>query len=225
MARKNTIAAAAAAALLLAAPAGAEPLLDLSSGGDWLVRVRGLAVIPNEDLSARGIPGADASIDIDYVPELDISYFFTPNIAAELILATTNHGVSGRGALGGADIGSVWLLPPTLTLQYHVTQLEDWTGSAALGRLKPYVGAGVNYTMFYDADPGQFASIDYDNAFGFALQAGLDYEIAEGVYLNADVKYIFLNTDWTINKNSAAPIRGSVDVNPLVVGLGLGVRF
>ncbi len=224
MARKNTI-AAAAAALLLATPAVAEPLLDLSSGGDWLVRVRGLGVFANEDLTALGIPGADANIDPDYVPELDISYFFTPNIAAELILATTNHDVAGRGTLAGADIGSVWLLPPTLTVQYHVTQLEEWTGSETLGRLKPYVGAGVNYTMFYDANPGQFASIDYDNAFGFALQAGLDYEIADGVYLNADVKYIFLNTDWTINKNSAAPIRGSVDINPLIVGLGVGVRF
>ena len=222
MARKTLAAAAGAAAFLLALPAAAEPLLSPSSDGDWLVRLRGLAVIPNEDLSAKGVPGSDASISNAYVPELDISYFFTPNIAAELILGTTPHDVSGRGALAGADIGSVWLLPPTLTLQYHVTQLEDWTGSEALGRVKPYVGAGVNYTIFYDADPGQFASIDYDNAFGFALQAGVDYEIAEGVYLNADAKYIMLSTDWSINKGA---VKGSVDINPLILGVGLGVRF
>lgn len=214
--------ALAALAALAAAPAGAGEMFAGSYDGDWLVRVRGIGVIPNESLSADGIPGSDANITTSVVPELDITYFFTPNIAAELILGTTPHDVSGRGALAGADIGSVWLLPPTLTLQYHVTQLGEWTGSESLAKVKPYFGAGVNYTIFYNEDAGQFNSIDYDNAFGAALQAGVDVELGDGFYLNADVKYIFLKTDWSINDGA---ITGSVDINPLIVGLGLGYRF
>ena len=219
----KTLAAAAGAAAMLAAPAFAQDAwYSADSNGDWLVRLRGLAVIPNEELSANGIPGADASIDTSFVPELDITYFFTPNLAAELILGTTPHEVSGRGALAGADIGSVWLLPPTLTAQYHVTQLGEWTGSEALSKVKPYFGAGVNYTIFYNEDACQFSYIKYDDAFVFALQAVVDYEIGNGVYVNADVKYIMLSTDWSINNGA---VRGDVDINPLLIGVGVGYRF
>lgn len=214
--------AAACAAALFAAPALAQETDASAYDGDWMVRLRGIGVIPNDSLTANGIPGADASISTAVVPELDFTYFFTENFAAELILATTKNSVGGRGALGGADIGSVWLLPPTLTAQYHVTQLADWTGYEDLSKVKPYFGAGVNYTIFYDEDAGQFNSIEYDDAFGFALQAGVDVEIGNGFYLNADVKYIFLETDWKINDGA---LRGSVDINPLIVGVGVGYRF
>jgi outer membrane protein len=214
---------AAAALMAAASPAAAQSLLPAArSDGDWMVRLRGLSVIPNEALSVDGTPGADASISTAFVPELDITYFFTKNFAAELILATTPHDVTGRGALGGADIGSVWLLPPTLTAQYHVTQLGEWTGSETLARVKPYFGAGVNYTIFYNEDAGGFDSISYDDAFAPALQAGVDIELGEGFYLNADVKYIFLETDYSINGGA---VTGSVDINPLLVGVGLGYRF
>ncbi|SDZ77589.1 OmpW/AlkL family protein [Rubrimonas cliftonensis] len=218
-------AVAIAAMTLAAAPVAAQDgFFDAKRDGDFLVRLRGLAVIPNEELSTAAIPGADASISTAVVPELDFTYFFTDNIAAELILAVTPHDVRGRGALAGANLGDVWLLPPTLTLQYHVDQLGDWTGMESLAALKPYVGAGVNYTMFLGEDAGQFQKIRYDDAFGFALQAGLDYEIAEGVYLNADVKYIFLETDWTLD-TGAGTVGGNVEINPLIIGLGVGYRF
>ena len=212
-----------AAALAVAAPASAQSFLPtFSSDGDWLVRLRGIAVLPNEDVDSTNTPGLDVSIDDSVVPELDISYFFTPNIAAELILGTTPHDVTGKGAIiPGANVGSVWLLPPTLTLQYHVTQLGDWTGNEALSKVKPYVGAGLNYTIFYNEDAGQFASVNYDNAFGYALQAGVDFELSEGIYLNVDAKYIFLDTDVTVNN----AIRANVDINPLIIGVGLGARF
>ncbi len=214
--------AAACAAILCAAPASADDTSASAYDGSWMVRLRGIGVIPNESLTANGIPGADASISTAVVPELDFTYFFTENFAAELILATTEHSVGGRGALGGADIGSVWLLPPTLTAQYHFTQLGEWTGVETLSKVKPYLGAGVNYTIFYNEDAGQFRSIKYDDAFGWALQAGVDVEVGSGFYVNADVKYIFLNTDWEINDGA---VRGSVDINPLIVGVGVGYRF
>jgi outer membrane protein len=215
------LAAALCASTLPFAAAAQDGFFSAKSDGDWLIRGRALAVIPNEsaDLS---VAGSDVSISTAIVPELDITYFFTPNIAAELILGVTPHDVSGRGTLGGADLGSVWLLPPTLTLQYHVTQLGEWTGSEAASRIKPYVGAGVNYTVFFDEDAGQFDDIDYDDSFGLALQAGVDFELAEGFYLNVDAKYIFLNTDVSVNNGA---VTGDVDINPLLIGVGLGYRF
>ena len=86
--------------------------------------------------------GLNATVDNAYVPEIDISYFVTPNIALELIAATTKHDV---GASDGTDLGSVWLLPPTLTLQYHF---------APTSRFSPYIGAGLNYTIFYNEKNG-----------------------------------------------------------------------
>jgi outer membrane protein len=226
--------ACAALCLLVAAPVAAQdaaPWYAPKSDGNWLVRVRTIAVIPDENLdadsAALGGSAADADIDDAIVPELDITYFFTPNLAVELILGTAAHDVSGRGTLNGADLGEVWLLPPTLTAQYHITQLGDWTGVAGLSRLKPYVGAGLNYTIFYNTDAGDFNDIEYDNAFGYALQAGFDYEIATGFFLNFDVKKIFLETDWELDASNAGlgTQTGDVTIDPWIIGGGLGYRF
>lgn len=180
--------------------------------GKFMVRFRGIIVEPDESAKLN-VAGADVDIDTAIVPELDLTYFFTDNIAAELILATTPHDISGTGAIAGADAGDVWLLPPTLTLQYHMP----------LGNgFKPYVGAGINYTIFYNEDAGQFDSIKYDDAFGYALQAGVDYELGNGWLVNADVKKLFLETDVSINGGA---VRGEVDIDPWIFGLGVGYRF
>lgn len=215
--------AAIALSVACAAPAMAEDAwYTPKTDGDWLVRIRSLSVLPNEKLKVDQDANAGGKISTSVVPELDITYFFTPNFAAELILGVTPHDVRGTGTIAGADIGSVWLLPPTLTAQYHVTQLGDWTGERALRKVKPYFGVGVNYTMFFNEDAGQFDSISYDDAFGLALQAGVDIEITDGLYLNADVKYIMMETDWSINHGG---LTGSAEINPLIIGLGVGYRF
>ncbi|QDL93463.1 OmpW family protein [Paroceanicella profunda] len=219
---RGALALGLAAVLTPGAARAADAWYSPKSDGKWEVRLRGIAVIPDDSLSVSGVPGGAASISSSFVPEVDFTYFFTPNLAAELILGTTPHDVTGRGAIAGADIGSVWLLPPTLTAQYHFTRLGEWTGTPALSKVRPYIGAGVNYTMFYNEDAGQFRDIEYDDAFGWAFQAGVDVEIAEGLFLNADVKYILLDTDWSINHGE---LRGKVDINPLIVGVGLGYRF
>lgn len=176
--------------------------------GDWLVRLRAISVAPNDDHDLTG--GVDASIDTAVVPELDFTYFFTDNIAAELILATAQHHI---GSTAG-DVGEVWLLPPTLTLQYHFQGLGDF---------KPYVGAGVNYTIFYNEDPGALGlDFEVDDAFAWALQAGVDYHVGDGVYLNADVKYIALEADIDIGSGA---VTGDAGINPLVVGIGIGKKF
>ena len=195
----------------------------------WMVRGRLIGVLPSEsaDLSVAGAAlGGDVKISNEYVPELDISYFFTKNIAAELILATTQHSVKATNvsAVGGAnvDLGDVWVLPPTLTVQYHFTDM---------GQFKPYVGAGVNLTLFYNEDEGPVAdSIDYDSSVGPALQVGFDYDLdgqPGGWAFNADVKKIWINTEATVDFTTAlgATVKADVDINPIVVGLGFGYKF
>jgi outer membrane protein len=195
----------------------------------WMIRGRVIGVLPSEsaDLSAGGA-GMAGSVKIsnEYVPELDITYFFNKNIAAELILATTQHSVKATnvGAVGGAnvDLGDVWVLPPTLTLQYHFDNG---------GKFKPYVGAGINATLFYNEDEGSVAdSIDYDSSIGPALQVGFDYDldgVPGGWAFNADVKKIWINSDVTVDFTSAlgATVKADVDINPTVVGLGFGYKF
>ena len=198
----------------------------------WMVRGRLLGVIPDEgaDLSvANAALAGNVEIGDQYVPELDITYFFTDNIAAELILAVTPHdvdavGVTVPGALNNAnvDLGDVWLLPPTLTLQYHID-----TGT----RFKPYIGAGVNATFFFNEDEGAVADgIDYDPSFGGALQLGVDYDLdgqPGGWLLNADVKKVWINTDVTVDFTTAlgATVNADVDINPTVLGIGFGYKY
>jgi outer membrane protein len=185
-------------------------VVQAKDAGDILVRLRGIAVVPDED-GTTDVLGGDIEVDNAYMPELDFTYFFTKNIAAELILATTEHDVKLKSP--DVDLGSVWLLPPTLTLQYHF--LPD-------GKFSPYIGAGINYTIFYDEDSGAVNSIDYDDSFGFALQVGVDYKIDDRWSLNADVKKLYLETDVSVNGGA---IKSEVDLDPWIFGLGVGYRF
>ncbi len=190
--------------------AKAAPEGDLHGDKNWMVRFRGVAVVPQEDASTT--IGGNVNIDNTVVPEVDFSYFFSKNLAAELILATTPHDATATA--GNIDLGSVWLLPPTLTFQYHMDPMDGW---------KPYFGAGVNYTIFYGEDKGPaINSIKYENSFGPALQAGVDYKLDNGWFLNFDVKKIWINTDVKINGGN---IRADVDIDPWVIGFGAGYRF
>lgn len=208
--RKLGAGVAVAAALLTAAPAHAE--FTGKSAGDIMVRARALWAVPDESASVT-VLGGDVNVSNDVVPEIDFTYFVTDNIALELIAGTTRHEVSHSPT--GIDLGKVSLLPPTLTLQYHFMPKE---------RLSPYVGAGLNYTFFYneDAPGGAVTSIDYENSFGWALQAGVDYAVADRWYVNFDVKKIFLSTDVSINGGA---INADVDLDPWLIGVGVGYRF
>lgn len=194
----------------------------------WQIRVRGVGVVPDESASI-GIIGGDINISNTLIPELDITYFFTKNISAELILATTKHDVStinsDISAVGGStsanvDLGSVYLLPPTLTAQYHFFPEKVFN---------PYVGAGVNYTIFYDEKAGNTVKgIDYENSFGYAFQVGFDLMLDDKFFINADVKKIFLNTDVTVDASNLASglsIPADVDINPWLLGFGIGMKF
>ncbi|MBP2314849.1 OmpW/AlkL family protein [Azospirillum soli] len=200
------------------------------SAGDILIRGRAVAVLPQEkgtlDAGAPFNSGiGQANVGNDYIPELDVSYFFTDNIAAELIAGTSRHKVSGSLITGNnINIGKVSLLPPTLTAQYHFFPKE---------RVSPYIGAGINYTLFYNedaansrnADGFSVTSTNYKNSFGWALQAGVDVALVGNWSLNFDVKKIFLKTDVTASVNNAVSVKSDVRIDPWLVGIGVGYRF
>ncbi|MBU1263266.1 MAG: OmpW/AlkL family protein [Thiobacillus sp.] len=184
-------------ALIAALPATA--LAD-----NWMMRVRAIDIVPDVSTSPT-LAGLDVSSE--WVPEIDFTYFVSPNIGMELILATARHEVT----LGGTSLGKLNHLPPTLTLQYHFQPTPT---------IKPYVGAGVNYTRFYNVDLAPGLSID-KNSFGGALQAGVDIAVTKNGYINLDVKKIWINTDV---KSGGAKLT-TLDIDPMVWGIGYGFRF
>jgi outer membrane protein len=176
----------------------------------WLVRVRAVQLqSANKDST-----GLDLSINDKLIPEIDFSYFFTPQFAVELVLTYPQKQTIRSG---GTEIGSLKHLPPTLTAQYHFT---------GLGAFKPYVGAGLNYTHFSNVkfDPTVQATLQptlSKNSFGLAAQVGFDYEVAKDVYLNVDVKKVQIKTD----VSSAGTKVGTFKVDPWLLGVGIGRRF
>lgn len=198
MQKKHVVAAALAA--LLSVPAFAQG----AGEGPWMVRVRAVHL----DSANKDSTGLNLSINDKWIPEVDVSYFFTPNFAAELILTVPQkHTLSSNGTA----IGSLRHLPPTLLAQYHFTGL---TG------LRPYLGAGINYTRFSSVNLP--AGVDIDrSSFGPALQAGVDIPLGKQVSLNFDLKKVWIKTDVSAGGVGI----GTFKVDPVLFGVGLGYRF
>ena len=210
----------------MAVSVAAIAALDTASAaqGDWLVRLRGIVVAPTEEASdLSGVPGATVSVDNAIVPELDFTYFLTDNVGAELILATSPHDISGEGAIAGlGEVADVMVLPPTLLLQYHVNPN---------GKIRPYAGVGVNWTIFYSEDATDSlvgalgpTAVSIDDSVGVAYQLGFDVDINDRWFFNADVKYIQIDTTATLNSGGVINTV-EVDLDPIVAGIGVGMRF
>lgn len=200
---------AATSAFALSTPAEARDLGAPLSKERFQVRLRAIDVIPDESSSVN--IGGKIDIDNAIVPEVDLTYFFTPNLAAELIAATAKHDI---GYTGNTALGDAWILPPTVTLQYHFTPDSKFS---------PYVGAGLNYSLFYSEEAATgFTDLDVDGGVGYALQAGADYWINDHWGVNLDVKKLWLNIDASLNNNS---ITADVDLDPWIVGAGVSYRF
>ncbi|MDY6950396.1 MAG: OmpW family outer membrane protein [Thermodesulfobacteriota bacterium] len=192
------------------------PAYAMEGDSPWLVRLRALAVVPDEESTDITQIGGEAEVDDAFTAELDISYFFTENIAAEMIFGVADHDVEAVDtAVGDVDLGDVWLLPPTLTLQYHFMPAAQF---------RPYVGAGINYTIFFGEDEGDADDIEYDDGFGFALQAGFDWGLNDKWAINVDVKKIWLETDVAVDALNTT-VETEVDLDPWFIGVGVAYKF
>ncbi|MBI1206545.1 MAG: outer membrane beta-barrel protein [Azospirillum sp.] len=220
--------AALGAALILTAvgsagPATAEEGFKTKAAGQFLVRLRAIGLIPNDGDPIKTEVGdvevGRTQVSSDTVPEIDFSYFITDNIAVELIAATTQHHVTAKLNGGGEIVmGDVQVLPPTLTAQYHFFTKE---------RVSPYLGAGINYTIMFDEHGANSALSDvrFSNSVGPALQAGVDVAIGGNWSLNFDIKKIWLASDVKATLRPATGLKATADLDPLVVGVGVGYRF
>jgi outer membrane protein len=209
----KTFIAASLVALGMAGAATAQEEIQ-----HFQVKVGVSAILPEEKASIATI-GGDVNISNEYVPTLQLEYYFTNNISAELLCCMARHDVVAENtALGRVDLGKVSHFPPTLTAKYH------WTN---FGQVEPYLGVGVNYSRFFDnkaPSSGPVTSVSYKSSTGPALQAGLDYRLDKHWSLNFDVRKIWIKTDVDV-RAGATDIPAKVDVNPWVVTVGTGYRF
>lgn len=226
-----TLASASLLTLAFTAPA-----VQAFEAGDIIVRAGAVTVDPREKSSSvrldRGAPGTDlggkASMGSDTQLGLNFAYMVTDHLGVELLAATPfEHDVSISGTTNGiADgkLGSLKHLPPTLSLVYYPLDKKS--------RFQPYVGAGLNYTWIYDEKVGSSArAAGFDNfhgrnSWGWAAQIGADYMLTDRVMINAQLRYIDIETDAFVS-NNALGVRAKVDldVNPWVYMVGLGYRF
>jgi outer membrane protein len=194
--------------------------------GNWMMRIR--AVDVRSDKKSEAVPVANLNSDDIYlenktIPEVDFTYFFSKNIAAELILTYPQKMDVHVGSFG--KLGTLKVLPPTLTLQYHF--MPDAT-------FRPYVGAGVNYTRISSIQLGPLDAVTQTitndsatntvdkNSWGGALQIGFDIKVGANSYINFDYKKVYIKTDL---KNSTVGKLSTLKVDPDLFAVGYGFKF
>jgi outer membrane protein len=194
---------ALAAGLLGSAPLHAQE-------GPWMVRLRAVSLQPaDKSDAAPGIPADAIHVSSKTIPEVDISYFFTKNFAAELVLTVPQeHDVT----VAGTKIGTFKELPPTLTAQWHFLPGQT---------VDPYVGLGLNLTLISDVKLANGA-LDLDkSSLGPAAQAGVDFKVAKQCFINLDVKYVQIRSDVKAGGTKVTTVK----VDPMLYGVGVGYRF
>ncbi len=213
----------------------ATPLAQAHKAGDIIVRAGAVTVDPQEDSSDiwvgalnTDVAGSKATLDSNTQLGLNFAYMVTDHVGVELLAATPfSHDVGVKGMPGpfaglNGKLGELKHLPPTLSMVYYPMD----AGSA----FQPYVGAGINYTWFFDtklsseAEDKGFSGLDLDNSWGLAAQLGMDYMLTDNVMLNAQVRYIDIETTGSTNYGGRE-VKVDVDVDPFVYMVGLGYKF
>ncbi|BFT59820.1 OmpW family outer membrane protein [Pseudomonas moorei] len=217
----------------------AAPLAHAHEAGDIILRAGAITVNPKDDSSSVKVDqgplagtnlGGKATMNSDTQLGLNFAYMFTSNWGIELLAATPfEHDVTLKGtALGAANgkLGSLKHLPPTLSVVYYPLDAKS--------AFQPYVGAGINYTWIYDehlsseAQANGFSNFKADNSWGMAFQVGADYMLTDNIMLNAQMRYIDIDTRATVENDAVAPgtrARVNVDVDPFIYMVGLGYKF
>lgn len=200
----NRLSIAGVALVLVSTCAQAQTSIDK---GDWLIRLGGTYIDPSS--SGLNLNGSTLTADGDASVTFNITYMMTRNLGIELLAALPfKHNLK----LDDVTIGSTRQLPPTVTLQWH----------QPIGRVVPYVGIGVNWTEFFNERLLESdAALNLGDSRGLAAQIGFDFVVGERWLLNADFRYIDINTDVKLDNVEL----GTVKVDPWTVGLNLGFRF
>lgn len=211
--------------------AAVSPLVAAHQQGDWLVRGGLTTVAPDESSSNILAGGADlgVALTVDNNTQLgiNVAYFVTDKINIELLAATPfTHDVnfSVTDPLGtGTRLGEVTHLPPTLTANYYFND--------ASSAFQPYVGAGINYTIFFDESftgansNAGLSDLSLDNSFGLSAQVGMDYQIDKKWHVNASVRFIDIETEASFKVGEADGKVNSIDIDPWVYTLSVGYTF
>ncbi len=202
--------------------------------GDIVIRLRATAVIADEQSNLYeqtekstglanalyGTPDAKLDINSNVIPEIDFSYYITNNIAAELVLALgTKHDVKIKPitSSNNSDLGSINILPPTLTFQWHFNPDESFD---------PYFGVGATYARVMDNRLDLCCTNNLPihverNNFGPTIQAGFDFNFDDTYLFNLDLKRSWIKAD----VKTGDALIDELDINPWIVSLGVGMRF
>ena len=201
--------------------------------GDWMLHLRAINVAPNDDSSmirvdGTGVAGTGVNVDDNMSLDISLGYMFTDNWAVELLAdlsskhSVSSQGLAGLGVPNGTDVVDTNVLPPTLFLQYQFNPK---------GKVRPYAGVGLNYTLFFNDEltgPAQAvlgaSNLDIDSSVGVAAQFGIDWELKNNWSFNIDVKYIQIDTEATFD-TAIGRASVDVDINPTVFGIGFGKTF
>lgn len=205
-----------AALVLAAAPASAQDW-QVARKGDWIVTGRITDVASGADDALTTAAGAATGLQVDVgdsvMPTLGFTYFLTDHISVEAILGATRHEIRAQGGTTDVAVHETWVLPPVVTLQYR---------PAPEARVSPYVGAGLNYMIFFDGKNRNGFDVKLDDGLGYALQAGADIAVRGPWTVNLDVKKVWFNTDADINGGT---LKSDVNLDPWVVSVGIGRKF
>ena len=213
---KKTICSLAVVAALV------SPSVFAHKQGDFVLRVGAASVVPND--SSDKILGSQEELKVDSNTQLGLTfgYMFTDNISLELLAATPfSHDIS-TDLLGLGDIADTKHLPPTLMVQYYFGEPQS--------KFRPYVGAGLNYTIFFDegfnnkAKNVGLTDLKLDDSFGLAANVGVDYMINDQWLLNASAWYANIETEATY-KFGGAKQKTDVKINPWVFMISGGYKF
>jgi outer membrane protein len=195
----------AVALSLAAAPAMAQ------SKGDWTISAGVHQVAPKSDNGTLA-GGLEVDVDSDIKPTITGEYFIADNLGIEVLASLPfKHDITIDG-LG--TVGEAKHLPPTVSLQYHFGQ----------GKVKPFVGAGVNYTKFFSEDTSgalEGADLELSASWGLAAHAGVDFKVGEKGAIRIDARWIDIDTDVSVDGQDL----GTVNIDPLVYGAAYVFSF
>lgn len=197
--------------------------------GDIILRGGVGLIFPNDDSGQlTGVPGAEVGVDDSVTFAFTAGYMFHDNLAIELLgIYPANHEVEGEGVLPGigiSDVGDLDIFPPTLSLNYYFQPKQ---------KLRPHVGVGVNYSVYWDTNAssqtkavlGSGTDLDIDHSVGWAVNAGVDYDISDNMFFTANIWYVDIEAEATLKVPGTGELDIDVDVDPIVALIGLGFRF